>query len=217
MALMIHFGTRKMFKKKRQLEMALQNISPHTNPKVDLEQYSTPSIIAADLLWNAMTLGDIDGLKLVDLGCGTGILTIGAALLGASEAVGVDVDPEAISLAKEHSLSKNLENTRFVVSEVTDFLEQADTVIQNPPFGAQKVNRKSADRIFLEKALEISPVVYSFHMRETLDFLVEFVKDRNATVSHVFKYRFPIPKIYDFHTRDSVDVKVVALRIEKNL
>lgn len=206
-----------MFKKKRQLEIALQDIPSHKNPKADLEQYSTPSIIAADLLWNALSMGDIDGFKVVDLGCGTGILTIGAAMLGASEAVGVDVDSEAISVAAEQALVKNMNNTRFIVSDVSDFNETADTVVQNPPFGAQKINRKAADRIFLQKALEIAPVVYSFHMKETLNFLIEFVRNNNANVSHIFKYRFPIPRIYDFHTRDSVDVDVVALRIEKNL
>lgn len=206
-----------MFKKKRQLEMALQNISPHKNPRVELEQYSTPSIIAADLLWNAMAIGDIEGLKLADLGCGTGIFTIGAALLGAHEAVGVDTDSEAVSIAETESSKRNLENTRFVVSDITDFCEEVDTVIQNPPFGAQKSNKKAADVIFLDKALEISPVVYSFHMKKTLDFLLKFVGERNATVSHKFEYKFPIPKIYDFHTRESVVVEVVVLRIEKNI
>ena len=81
-----------MFTKKRQLEMALQRIPPHTSPKVALEQYSTPSIIAADVLWNAHSIGDIDGLKIVDLGCGTGIFAIGAAMMGAAESVGVDID-----------------------------------------------------------------------------------------------------------------------------
>ena len=56
-----------MFNKKRQLEMALQDIPPHKSPKIDLEQYSTPSTIAADVLWNAHSIGDIDGLKVVDL------------------------------------------------------------------------------------------------------------------------------------------------------
>jgi len=206
-----------MFKKKRQLEMALQDISPHKNPQVELEQYSTPSIIAADLLWNAMAIGDIEGLKLADLGCGTGIFTIGAALLGAEEAVGADTDPDAILIAESESKKKNLQNTRFIVADVVEFNEQADTVIQNPPFGAQKSNRKTADVIFLEKALEIAPVVYSFHMKKTMDFLVKFLGERNATISHKFEYRFPIPRIYDFHTKESVEVEVVVLRIEKNI
>ena len=89
-----------MFNKKRQLEMALQSIPPHKSPKIDLEQYSTPSVIAADVLWNAHSIGDLEGMKVVDLGCGTGIFAIGSALMGASESVGVDIDGDAISIAE---------------------------------------------------------------------------------------------------------------------
>ena len=95
-----------MFKKKRQLEMALQDIPPHESPKVDLEQYSTPSVIAADVLWNAHAIGDIEGMKIVDLGCGTGIFTIGAALMGAAESVGVDIDKDAVSIAEAQAMKK---------------------------------------------------------------------------------------------------------------
>ena len=89
-----------MFNKKRQLEIELQDIPPHKSPKIDLEQYSTPSVIAADVLWNAHTIGDIEGMKIVDLGCGTGIFTIGSALMGAADSVGVDIDGDAISIAE---------------------------------------------------------------------------------------------------------------------
>jgi putative methylase len=204
-----------MFKKKKQLEMALQGIPPHKSPKVELEQYSTPAFIAADVLWNALSYGDVTDLKVVDLGCGTGIFTIGAALLGASESVGVDIDEDAISIAKKQSLTRALDSTRFVVADISEFQETADTVIQNPPFGAQKANRKVADRIFLKKALEIAPVVYSFHMKETQDFIVDLAKTSNAQVSHIFTYSFPIPKIYDFHVKEKLDVDVLVFRFEK--
>jgi len=36
--------------------------------------------------------GDISGCTVADLGCGCGILSIGAALLGASYVLGVDLD-----------------------------------------------------------------------------------------------------------------------------
>jgi putative methylase len=204
-----------MFKKKIQLEMALQGIPPHKSPKVELEQYSTPAFIAADVLWNALAYGDLNGLKVVDLGCGTGIFTIGAALLGASESVGVDVDGDAVSIAKQQTITRDLDNTRFVVSDISKFNEDADTVIQNPPFGAQKVNRKVADRIFLKKALEIAPVVYSFHMKETQEFIVDLANTNSAQVSHMFAYRFPIPKTYDFHVKEKLDVDVIVLRFER--
>ncbi|MGB9200903.1 METTL5 family protein [Methanobacterium sp.] len=204
-----------MFNKKRQLEMALQDIPPHNNPKIDLEQYSTPSIIAADVLWNAHSIGDIDGMKVVDLGCGTGIFTIGSSMMGARESVGVDIDDEAVSIAESQALKMGVQDkTRFVTSDIRDFSEIADTVIQNPPFGAQKANRGEADRLFMVKALEIAPVVYSFHIYETLDFVTNFFKKEGADISHVFHYTFPIPRIYDFHRKDKVDIKVVLLRVE---
>ena len=204
-----------MINKKKQLEMALQGIPPHKSPKIDLEQYSTPSVIAADVLWNAHSIGDVEGMKIVDLGCGTGIFAIGSALLGASEAVGVDVDGDSISVAETQAFKMGVEDkTRFLACDIQDFKESADTVIQNPPFGAQKANRKDADRLFMVKALEIAPVVYSFHIHETEDFVTNFFKKEGANISHVYHYSFPIPRIYDFHTKEKVDVKVVLLRVE---
>ena len=204
-----------MFNKKRQLEMALQGIPPHKSPKIDLEQYSTPSIIAADVLWNASSIGDLDDMKVVDLGCGTGIFTIGSAMMGARESVGVDIDCEAVSIAEAQALKMGMQDkTRFVTSDIRDFTESADTVIQNPPFGAQKANRKEADRLFIVKALEIAPVVYSFHIHETEEFITNFFEKEGANISHVFHYTFPIPRTYDFHRKDMVNVKVVLLRAE---
>ena len=204
-----------MFNKKRQLEMALQDIPPHQNPKINLEQYSTPSVIAADVLWNAYSIGDIEGMKIVDLGCGTGIFTIGPSMMGAKESVGVDIDNEAVSIAEVQALKIGVQDkVRFVTSDIKDFNESADTVIQNPPFGAQKANRNEADRLFVLKALEIAPVVYSFHIHETEEFVTNFFKKEGATISHVFHYTFPILRTYDFHRKDKVNVKVVLLRAE---
>ena len=204
-----------MFNKKRQLEMALQDIPPHQSPKIGLEQYSTPSIIAADVLWNAYSIGDLEGMKVVDLGCGTGIFAVGSSMMGARESVGVDVDDEAVSTAEEQALKMGVQDkVRFVASDIRDFNDSADTVIQNPPFGAQKANRNEADRLFMVKALEIAPVVYSFHINETEEFVTNFFKKAGGTVSHVFHYTFPIPRTYDFHRKDKVDVKVVLLRVE---
>ena len=40
--------------------------------------------------------------KVLDVGCGTGILAIAAALLGAKECLGIDIDPDAVRVAKEN-------------------------------------------------------------------------------------------------------------------
>lgn len=206
-----------MTTKKRHLEMALQNIPPHPQPDPNLEQYLTPAKIASDLIWNAMALGDIEGLKVVDLGCGTGMLALGAAVMGAEEVVGVDVDGVAIQVVEEESIKLEVQDkTRFFQVDVEEFTEKADTVLMNPPFGAQKANRKEADRKFLKKALDISPVVYSFHLKKTEEFLELLVKALNASITHRFYYTFPLPRTYHFHQEEVRDVDVVVLRLERD-
>jgi putative methylase len=204
-----------MITKKKQLEILLQSIPVNPIPKANLEQYSTPATIAADVLWNAYAGGDIEGMKVVDLGCGTGVFAIGAALLGAGEAVGVDVDAGAVDLAGSQASKMGLNGkTRFISRDVQDFHEKGDTVIQNPPFGAQKAHRKEADRIFMTKALEIAPVIYSFHLMETQDFVEKFFQSKGGNITQRFYYRFPIPRIYDFHEKEKIEVDVVVFRVE---
>ena len=70
--------------KKKDLEIQLQRIQNFKDPDPALEQYMTPSVIATDILFDAYSKGDVEGLKVVDLGCGTGMFSIGSWLLGAT-------------------------------------------------------------------------------------------------------------------------------------
>ena len=201
--------------KKKHLEMKLQSIPSHPNPKVGLEQYSTPSVIASDLIWNAVSLGDIENRNILDLGCGSGIFTIASALMGANIAYGVDVDDDSIHLAEVTSQKFDLDNVNFILSDVNDFncSFDADTVIQNPPFGSQRKAENGQDLNFVKKAVEINPeVLYSFHMASTEEFLLKFYQDSNLNITHIFRYNFPIPKIYEFHTKEKQNVNVIAIR-----
>ena len=162
----------KKITKKKHLEMAIQKVPKHPNPKVDLEQYSTPATIAADLLWNAYSLGDIADKKVMDLGCGTGIFAIASKLLGAASAIGVDIDKDSIDLASSYCGDVN-----FICSDICDLENDfdVDTIFQNPPFGSQKNAKKGADLKFISKAIELSPkVLYSFHMASTEEFLISY-------------------------------------------
>lgn len=205
----------KKITRKKHLEMKLQSIPTHPKPKVGLEQYTTPSIIASDLLWNASSLGDIDGRDIVDLGCGTGIFAIGSALMGANSSIGVDIDGDSISLACEVQDKLKVANVSFICSDIDDFNDglKVDTVFQNPPFGSQRNADKGQDLKFVEKAIEIGPeVLYSFHMASTEEFLINYFEKNNLEITHIFRYKFPIPKIYQFHTKEKQDVNVIVIR-----
>ena len=200
----------KKITKKKHLEMAIQKVPKHPNPKVDLEQYSTPATIAADLLWNAYSLGDIADKKVMDLGCGTGIFAIASKLLGAASAIGVDIDKDSTDLASSYC-----GDVDFICSDICDLENDfdVDTIFQNPPFGSQKNAKKGADLKFISKAIELSPkVLYSFHMASTEEFLFSYFEKNDLEITHIFRYNFPIPKIYEFHTRESANVEVIVIR-----
>ena len=205
----------KKITRKKHLEMKLQSIPPHKNPKVNLEQYTTPAIIASDLIWNAYSLGDIENKNILDFGCGSGIFTFASALMGANFACGVDVDEDSIQLAEQYLQKLRLDNVNFILSDVMDFNcgFEVDTIIQNPPFGSQKMANGGEDLNFVKKACKLNPdVLYSFHMASTEEFLIDFYRNYDLNITHIFRYNFPIPKIYEFHTKEKQNVNVIVFR-----
>lgn len=69
--------------KLRQLVEYLQDIETFEEPKEHYEQYQTTAQIAAEMLHYISDREDFFGSHVIDLGCGTGILGIAAALCGA--------------------------------------------------------------------------------------------------------------------------------------
>lgn len=195
--------------RRRTLEITLEKLAKPSEPRPELEQYQTPSSIAADMLWVAHSSNDIQGKSVADLGCGSGILGIGAALLGANSVHCFDSDPKMVQLCRDNSAEVNAE-IEVQCSDISDIAGKFDTVVQNPPFGAQK---RGADRPFLEASLSISKIVYSLHLADTTDFVSGFCGSRGGHVEHIKNYKFEIPFMFEFHNKPVSIVDVALLKI----
>jgi len=189
------------------LAIELSNLKSFEEAKVNLEQYQTPSDIAAKVLWWAYMQGNVEGKVIADFGCGNGILGIGCLLLNAKKVYFIDKD---IRLAKENY--KGFKGGTFFEEDIKKFNKKVDVVVQNPPFGVQK---EHADRGFLVKALEVSETVYSFHKIESENFINKFCKDNNAKAKKIFVFDFPFKRSQKFHKKDLYKVKVGVWQIRK--
>ncbi|MGB9622590.1 MAG: METTL5 family protein [Candidatus Methanomethylicaceae archaeon] len=191
-----------MISSKTELERSLEEVAAFKRPKLIFEQYRLPSPVAAEILWYVhLRHKDIEGKVVADLGCGTGMLAIGAALLGAEYVVGLDIDREAISDAKNAAARLGVnERADFVVGDVRYPCLRADVVIQNPPFG---VRRREADRAFIIAGLSIAPKVYSLHRGgdNVRRFIFKFVRDVGGKVDEVLPLKIKLPPTYHFHRK----------------
>jgi len=225
----------KRLARKLDLEILLSKVKPHPTPSPGLEQYTVSASLAAQMLYMAaFTYGDILDKTVLDLGCGTGRLALGAAFLGAREVVGVDIDKTAVRVASENSVNTGLKGkVQWVAADIDVICGEFDTVLQNPPFGVQK---RGADRRFLEKALESSKAVYSLHKSTqnnvTLPrkpqarsdnagrflpspFLGRFIEKHDGTIKAVYPMMMTIPHMFDFHTRPRHEFTVELYVIER--
>lgn len=192
--------------KQRKLEMLLEEIEGFSDPELELEQYQTPSLLAAEILHFTYMQGDLDD-SVQDLGCGTGILAIGAKILGARKVVGYDMDPKALEIANINARKLGVE-IDFVFSDIADIEGHVKTTVMNPPFGARV---KGRDRPFLSSALRTSEVIYSIHNRGSLAFIQKFIKP--AIITHSYVAKFPIKRIFDFHKKEREVIEVEIYRI----
>ncbi|MHC1599609.1 MAG: METTL5 family protein [Candidatus Methanospirareceae archaeon] len=196
--------------KKKELEILLERVEDIPEPDADREQYSTPATVASELLYFAFMNGDIEDRVVYDLGCGNGILGIGAKVLGAKTVIGIDSDEKAIAVANRNSKRLGVE-VEFRQEDVREVPGKCDTVVMNPPFGAQKKNRH-ADRLFLEKAFEIAPVVYSILNAGSGPFLRSFVP---FAAIHHFPIAFPLKRRFGFHKKDRKFIPVDIYRVKR--
>ncbi|MEM4506068.1 MAG: METTL5 family protein [Ignisphaera sp.] len=191
-----------MVRSRKELEILLSRAPYFISPSITLEQYLCDSSVASELLWMAHMYEDIEGRSVVDLGCGTGMLSYGALLLGAKDVICVDIDIEALNIAKVFLVDEGFNNIHFVNADV-NFLDirNIDTVIMNPPFG---VYRKGLDIVFLKKALEFKPkAVYTIHKYNPESYILIYrtVQNEGYTIRNMLVRFMSIGAIYLKHRK----------------
>lgn len=203
---------------KKSFAVELSKLKVFLKPKEKLEQYSTDSEVAAVVLWDAALRGDIEGKNVIDLGAGTGILGLGALLLGAKKVTFVDIDNDALNIAKENyeTIKKDfdIENAEvnFLNLDVENLEKKAEVVVQNPPFG---IKDEHADKKFLEKAFTIAPVIYSIHMLESKKFIESISADFRYEITAFEELSFPLKQTLKHHTKKIHRIMVGTWRLEK--
>ena len=175
----------------------LFNSPDFKRPVPELEQYSTPPDIAFEIIKKVNATGNLSG-KIADLGCGTGRLTIAAALLGA-DVTGFEIDEDSLNIAKEYSIKNDLE-IKWINQAIEGIDEVFDTVIMNPPFGSQ---RPGADKIFLEKAMNIAKHIWTIHLSETREFIEKIVENNDCKIVELYEFDYPLRNTMPFHTKDT--------------
>lgn len=202
---------------KRQLAQQLAVVAGFDDPRAALEQYPTPPELAATLVHTADLQGDIEDRLVVDLGTGTGMLALGAALRSPSEVVGVDVDPDPLATARRNQRRVGTTTPiSWVLADATRAPlcpDEPTTVLMNPPFGAQTGN-EHADRAFLETVSEIADVSYSVHNEGSREFVESFAADAGGEVTSAYEATIDLPRQFEFHDEESKALTVEVYRVE---
>ena len=155
---------------------------------------------------------DIKNKKIADFGAGHGVLGIGALLLNAKKVFFIEKDNGLIRTLKEN-LSNVNGSYEILNIDINNFSSRVDTVIQNPPFGVQK---KHNDKIFLEKAFELSKTIYSIHKIESGFFIKKIAEENNFDIVDLIKIKMPLKKTMPFHRKRKHNVEVGCWVLRKN-
>lgn len=204
--------------KLKTLQGHLEGISGFEKPKLKFEQYETPAHLAATALYTIQTqFESIENCTVLDAGCGPGMWSIGAALLGAGTVTSVDIDDDALQVFKENVDDMELTNVDaiqcdFLDPRVARWEGYFDTVVMNPPFGTK--NNAGIDMKFLRMGTLLSnDSVYSLHKSSTRNHILKKVKDWGMKGSVIAEMIYELPAKYRFHKQHTMNIAVDIWRV----
>ena len=96
--------------------------------------FGTGSHASTQLCLEGVEEHTVPGRDVLDLGCGSGILSIAALCLGASAAVAVDIDPKAVDVAYENAALNGIGRDRYTV--------RAGNVLSDPALARDLAQKK---------------------------------------------------------------------------
>lgn len=229
---------------KASLAVVLSRLKAFSRPSVGLEQHPTDSEIASQILWTAHMSGELDDTTVADLGCGTGILGIGALLLGAKHVFFIDKDNRALDTLKENLTTLNLdekpERITILNKDIKELTKEDGTEEEKEKKKTQQpkdtnetenteqikadiviqnppfgTREKHLDKEFLIAATRIAPIIYSFHKTTTETFVEAFARDNELTITERWHFAFPLKQTQKHHKKKIQRVEVTCFRLER--
>jgi len=123
-----------------------------------------------------------NNISVLDYGCGSGILGIAALLLGASEVIAVDIDPQALIAAKENSKVNNISEKIIVTSpnDLSNLGVKVDFLIAN---------------IFSKSLIRLKNEFYNLLNRKGLIVLSGILEEQLDEVITFYESSFELTKV----------------------
>ncbi len=126
-----------------------------------------------------------DGDRVLDIGTGSGILGIGAALLGARSVEGVEIDPTAVKVAKENSLLNNTQDI-FKISQ-GDLTKNTsgtyDIIVANIVANAIIMLTKDVKRLLSKDGIYITSGI----IKEREDDVLNAIKENGFKIKEILR------------------------------
>lgn len=121
------------------MTMRIKNFEVKTHKNVYTPRED--SLLLADVIWEFNNVGEV-----LDMGTGSGIQAL-IISKKAEKVLGVDINPDAVKIAKENARINNVKNTDFIVSDLFDKVNNKfNLILFNAPYLPVEDKMKGAEQ-----------------------------------------------------------------------
>ena len=160
-----------------------------------------------------------------DFGCNNGALMLYASLFNPKKIVGIDINKEALVLAKENLDFNHVTNYELIHADIKELkLEEADTIICNPPYFKTEMDNLSANDYKNiakhEVMIDLETLVKSIarNLRDNGNLYFLFLTSRLEEVISTFKkYHLGIKEMQFIYDENKEFSFVFMIHAKKNM